>query len=66
MTNRVLEINELEYLQKEAEIERIPGLPYTYEECIADIRKSEEDYAMGRTITSEKLKERMATWNSTC
>ena len=49
-------------VQKEAEFEPIPGMPYTHEEYMADIRKAEEDYAMGRMITSEKLKEKMATW----
>ena len=44
------------------DFERIPGLPYTQEERIASVRKSMEDVRAGRTITSEELKKRMATW----
>jgi len=49
-------------MQNEPEFERIPGLAYTREERMADIRRAEEDYAMGRTITSEELEKRIALW----
>jgi len=44
------------------EFERISGLPYTYEEHLMDICMAEEDYAIGRTTISEKLKKRITTW----
>ncbi len=44
------------------EIDHIPGLPCTKEQRMADILKAEEDYATGRTINSDELKKRMATW----
>ena len=49
-------------VQENAEFEQIPGLPYTHEEYLADICMAEEDYAMGRTTTSEILKKRIAVW----
>ena len=49
-------------VQKEMDFGRIPGLSYTCEERMADIRKAEDDYARGRTITSEELEKRMAIW----
>ena len=49
-------------VQQEAEFECIPQMPYTYKECMDDLRRAEEDYFMGRTTTSEELKKRIATW----
>ena len=49
-------------MQSEMEFESIPGLSYTREERMADIRKAEKDYAMGKTISSEELEKRMAIW----
>jgi len=49
-------------MQTKQKLERIPGLAYTQEERVADIRKAEEDYAMGKVITSEELGKRIATW----
>jgi len=42
-------------VQKNVDNEHIPGLPYTYEERIADINIAEENYATGRTISSEEI-----------
>ena len=41
---------------------QIHGLPYTHKERMADIRKAEENYAMGQTITSEELKKMVTTY----
>jgi hypothetical protein len=49
-------------MQKETELDYIPGLPYTYEERMTDIRNAEENYAMGQTATLKELKKRIAAW----
>jgi len=49
-------------MQKKIDCEHIPGLAYTHEERMADILKAEEDYALGRIITSDELEKRMAIW----
>ena len=49
-------------VQDEVAFEPIRGLPYTHKERMADIRKAEENYAMGQTTTSEELKKRIAEW----
>ena len=49
-------------LQEEVDFFPISGLSYTYEECMKDICKAEEDYAMGKTISSEELKRKTALW----
>ena len=49
-------------LQEDTETHSIPGLSYTYEERMKDIRKAEEDYTMGRTVTTEELKKRIILW----
>ena len=49
-------------VQKESDFDPIHGLPYTYKERMADIFRAEEDYAMGRTITSEELRKRVTAW----
>ena len=35
---------------------RIPGMPHTPEELLASVRRSEEQYAQGRTVTTEQLR----------
>jgi len=49
-------------VQEKMEFEPIYGLPYTYKERMEDIRRAEENYAMGQTTTSEELKKRVAVW----
>ena len=49
-------------IHREAKFECIPGLAYTRKDMIAEVAMAEEDYKMGRTITSEELTKRMATW----
>jgi hypothetical protein len=45
-------------VQKEEKFKRIPGLPYTKEECILAVRKAEYDYAAGRFVTSDELRKK--------
>jgi hypothetical protein len=45
-----------------ASFERIPGLPYTLEEKLASIAKSDEEFRMGLGISSEQLGKEIATW----
>jgi len=49
-------------VQKNVDNECIPGLPYTYDERIADIKIAEENYATGLTVSSEELKNRISVW----
>lgn len=53
-------------IEEEKPFERIPGLPYTDEECIASIRQAEEDIDAGRTIphteVMEKMRQKIQTW----
>ncbi|MDR2887575.1 MAG: hypothetical protein LBV26_06210 [Bacteroidales bacterium] len=42
--------------------ERIPGLPCTHDEYMNDIHRAEEDYAAGRTVTSEEAGKKIAAW----
>jgi hypothetical protein len=49
-------------LQEEVEFFPISGLPYTYEERMKDVCRAEEDYAMGKTTTSEELKRKVTLW----
>lgn len=42
--------------------ERIPGLPYTREERLASVRRSEEDFRAGRVISHEDLMKEVRTW----
>jgi hypothetical protein len=49
-------------VQKEGDFEHILGLPYTYEERMADIYMAEKDYANGKSSTTEELKKRIAIW----
>ena len=55
-------VHAIRTLTCQKEFERIPGLAYTYEERLAEIKEAEADYKAGRTITSEELKKRMAAW----
>ena len=55
-------VNAIRTLTCQKEFERIPGLAYTYEERLAEIKEAEADYKAGRTITSEELKKRIAAW----
>jgi hypothetical protein len=48
-------------VQEEMEFALIPELPYTYKERMDDICRAKESYAMGKTITAEALKKRIAT-----
>lgn len=43
-------------------LERIPGLPYSREEIMDDIRCSEDDIVAGRTTTNDALRKEIATW----
>lgn len=43
-------------IESEEKSGRIHGLPYTYEERVAAIRRAEEDIEAGRLITHEQLK----------
>jgi hypothetical protein len=38
--------------------ERIPGLPYTYEELLQAIREAAADFAAGRYLTSAEMRKR--------
>jgi len=49
-------------MQKKQEFEQIPGLAYSREARMTDIRKAEEDYATGKTLSLHELEKRMATW----
>jgi len=42
--------------------ERIPGLPYTREDKLVSIAKSEEELRMGLGISSEQLEKEIALW----
>ena len=42
--------------------ERIPGLPYTHEDKLASIVRSEEELRMGLGISSEQLEKEIALW----
>jgi hypothetical protein len=40
----------------------ISGLSYTSAERLKDICRSEEEYKMGKTLSSEELKKRVSLW----
>lgn len=44
------------------EFQRIPGLPYTHEERMAELRRAEEQFRRGEYITSEELDKEMEKW----
>ncbi len=50
------------HAEEDLPFERIPGLPYTQEERIASVRKSEEEIAAGRVISHEDLMKEVRTW----
>lgn len=50
-------------VQKEADFERIPGLPYTQEALIESVMKSTDEYRKGAAcITQEEAKREAASW----
>ena len=42
-------------VQRHEAFERIPGIPHTPEQLREAVRRSEEQYAQGRTVTIEQL-----------
>jgi len=49
-------------IHRETKIKPIPGLPYTQDEKIASIAKSEEELCLGLGISSEQLEKEVAIW----
>ena len=49
-------------VQNGSALERIPGLPYTREEKLASIARSEEELRMGLGISSEQLEKEITLW----
>ena len=49
-------------IHREKKIEPIPGLPYTAEDRLASIAKSEEELRMGLGISSDQLEREIAAW----
>ncbi len=46
----------------DSSLDRIPGLPYTREECIASAMQGLEDYHAGRVISHEDMGRLIDTW----
>jgi len=49
-------------IHRETQMQPIPGLPYTHEEKLASITKSEEELSMGLGILSEQLEKEVESW----